>query len=828
MIKLPSLSINIILGIIIVAMGGLALVFALLSGSIHRDLVFDNQKSMMHEMIKITSAENIKDLNLVSQDLGLALQSTEDFNQSLTDKNELVDLLNNQFHQYFVTAGIIDLKQIILLDKNLSFITESSEGSVFYRSLELVGCSNILDEISSRKGLQRRKIYNDLCLSNSLPINITVVPVGGLKLKAYLMIITDPSHNLKSLEGQLGLPLKLELVSHKAIFKSSVWPEDETKALISSYPLTALSGGHVMSVLIAQNLSGLTLSLQQARIDVLLITVLVTLVFIGLSIFTLRKCMLLPLRKLSYKLRHFNSSQTDSPENIHLEGAQEMYELCEGFNYMASEQYKAKESDQQKSQFLANMSHEIRTPLTAIIGFSETLYKSEENEERKSYIDRIIKNGKHLHQLINDILDLSKIEANQLAVENISVSVCEVVMEINSMMSEKANSKQINFNIDVLYPVPKFITTDPTRLKQILINICSNAIKFTEKGDVRLEVKFNQSENNMIFSIKDSGIGMSPKQVSGLFKPFKQADSSTTRKYGGTGLGLYISKLLSEKLGGSIRVSSMINIGSLFELFIDAGDIDGGWVNYKEDFLLQNNSSSINTPNLKGKVLLAEDNLDNQELISLLVESTGAIIDVVENGSKAVEKSTSENYDLILMDMQMPEMGGVEAITMLRKNKCTTPVAVLTANAMKEDELMSSEAGANCFLTKPINQEAFYNVLSKYLRETESSIIGYTFNQEQNDRLKKLKDKYISRFSEIANNIKLMMENKAWGSLSAEIHKLKGTGSTFGFSDITVLCSEIEEKIKKLDYGLAEELTETLVELLVENAFFHNTNKNSN
>lgn len=307
--------------------------------------------------------------------------------------------------------------------------------------------------------------------------------------------------------------------------------------------MTTLSGIHVMSVLTAQNITGLTNSLQQARIEVLLITGLVIILFISISVYVLRRCMLTPLNKLTFKLRNFNANKVSAPEEIELEGAKEIYELSDGFNFMANEQFKAQESDQQKSQFLANMSHEIRTPLAAIIGFSETLYKNESSKEKKSYIERIIRNGKHLHQLIDDILDLSKIEANQLSIENIKVSVCSLVMEIDSLMGEKASSKGISFNVDFEFPIPEFITTDPTRLKQILINLCNNAIKFTDNGVVSLIVRYQSKQNIIDFLVKDSGIGMTDEQVAGLFKPFKQADSSTTRKYGGTGLGLYVSKL---------------------------------------------------------------------------------------------------------------------------------------------------------------------------------------------------------------------------------------------------------------------------------------------
>ncbi len=369
MIKLSSLSIYTILGIIITVMGGLALFFALFSGSVHRDLIFANQKIMMQGMTKVSVNESIKDLNRVSQDLGLALQSSKEFNQSFDSNNKeaLVTLLDNQYHQYFVTAGIIDLKQIVLFDKNLSFLIESSEGTISFKGKELTACPEIMTKARARTGLQRVKIFYDLCLYENKPINVVIVPVGGLRLKAYMMIITDPIHNLAEIEENLNSPVELSLVNDEIIFQSSEWPVDKSKAIISNYHLTTSSGSHVMSVLIAQNITELTSSLQQARLEVLLISGLIIILFIGFSVYILRRCMLIPLNKLTFKLRNFNASYSREPENIEPAGAKELYELCDGFNFMAKEQYKAQESDQQKSQFLANMSHEIRTPLSAII-----------------------------------------------------------------------------------------------------------------------------------------------------------------------------------------------------------------------------------------------------------------------------------------------------------------------------------------------------------------------------------------------------------------------------------------------------------------------------
>ena len=810
--KLPAFSIRTILGFIIVMMGLFAFALSLLSGNIHRDLVFKNQKIMMKEMIGIAVKERIRDLNQVSQDLGLALQGTEKFKEALKNKNikTLTMLLNNQFHQYFVTIGIIKLQQLVLFDKDFSMILESTDGTVFVKGNEKAFCSTLIERAQSRSGVQKMKILNGLCLYDNKPINLVVVPVGGLRLAGYLMIISDPSHNLSALEANLGMPLKLRLNSYETIFNSSTWPEDENKALIVSYSLKSSSGLDILSILTAQNISSLSKSLHNTRLEVLLIAGFGTFFIVGLSILIVRRTMLTPLSKLTYKLRHFNLSNSKDDEKLVITGTKEINEMCEGFNYMADAQNKAQKADQQKSQFLANMSHEIRTPLTAIIGFSETLYQNDKIKDWKQYLERIILNGEHLHQLINDILDLSKIEANQLSIENINVPICNLAMEIDSLIGEKANSKGLSFNLNFELPIPEVIKTDPTRLKQILINLCSNAVKFTEKGSVSLGIRYDQENHSMIFLIKDSGIGMTSDQILGLFQPFKQADSSTTRKFGGTGLGLYISKLLAEKLGGDIKVTSMKNIGSLFEVRILVDEIGMTWIDSETQIQLLYDNKELSIPTLKGNVLLAEDNLDNQKLISLFIENTGANVEIVGNGVLALEKATHENFDLILMDMQMPEMGGIDAIAKLRKENCKTPIAVLTANAMNDDKLKSKKAGANEFLTKPINQEAFYDLLKKYLCEVEHKNV-HLINEIKTDRMKKLFNSFIARLPGLSDRFEALLDEKNWQSLDEEIHKLKGIGGSLGFSDVTDLSGDIEMKIKSGDYDFAERLIRSLI-----------------
>lgn len=372
-----------------------------------------------------------------------------------------------------------------------------------------------------------------------------------------------------------------------------------------------------------------------------------------------------------------------------------------------------------KSSFLANMSHEIRTPLTAIIGFSEViLERGLVDKKSNQELEAVIRSGAHLQEIINDILDFSKIEAGQLVIESMRVSPIRMLEDISSLFIARAEDKGLKFNIKIEYPFPKEIITDPTRFKQIIINLCSNAIKFTEIGSVSMLAKYASETNKLFVSITDTGIGMDEEEQKHIFLPFTQADASISRKFGGTGLGLCISNELAEKLGGSIRCNSRKTVGTQFMLEIDAGkNADKEMIFAQENFEQQRVEADQpeSRTMLQGRVLLAEDNIDNQRLLGFYLERAGVDYVVAENGEMAVRFIMSESFDLVLMDMQMPVMDGLTAIKLLRKQGFKKPIVVLTANVLAENRSACEEAGANDFLTKPINVKRINAMLEKYL-----------------------------------------------------------------------------------------------------------------
>ena len=383
----------------------------------------------------------------------------------------------------------------------------------------------------------------------------------------------------------------------------------------------------------------------------------------------------------------------------------------------------AEVANETKSAFLANMSHEIRTPLGAIIGFSELILSGEVSQSEKiNHIEVIKRNGKLLSTIINDILDLSKVEAGKLEFEKSNVQLRELVDELEILLNLEAAGKGIQLSICADGPVPATIKTDSTRLRQILFNIIGNAIKFTEKGKVEVTVKLLPLDQNKIaFYVKDTGTGISLQQASRLFSPFTQADVKTTRKFGGTGLGLVLSKKLAKALGGDVILyESLPGKGSVFLVTINHGqDVSAilerteqqswGPVKANEPVISENKPEELKNLN----VLVVDDSLDNQLFISKILTLAGARVENANNGRQGIEKANQGHFDVILMDLQMPEMDGYEATKELRRQNYERPIIALTAHAMKEERKRCLESGFNEHITKPVDRKFLIRTLAE-------------------------------------------------------------------------------------------------------------------
>ncbi len=395
----------------------------------------------------------------------------------------------------------------------------------------------------------------------------------------------------------------------------------------------------------------------------------------------------------------------------------------------------AKAADRAKSEFLANMSHEIRTPMTAILGYVELLAPGEANTpdapNPAEAVQAIRRNGAHLLQIIGDILDLSKIEVGKFLLEQADCSPVETVSDIVRMMRIRAKHKCLTLNLKFRGPIPDSITTDPLRLRQILINLIGNAIKFTEIGGVRVDVSLvrHGGEPRLQCIVADSGVGIPERQLGSLFQPFVQGDMSTARRYGGTGLGLAISKRLAIILGGDLSVDSQEGTGSTFTLTIDPGPIEAArLVQVDGDPAASGirplTQVSPDVPRLDCRVLLAEDGPDNRRLISYVLEQAGARVSTVGDGEAAVRealaaRAAGEPFDVVLLDIQMPLVDGYQAAERLRAAKYQGPIIALTAHAMRGDRGRCLEAGCDDYATKPIDRHALVRLVAKYAGQAE-------------------------------------------------------------------------------------------------------------
>ena len=370
-----------------------------------------------------------------------------------------------------------------------------------------------------------------------------------------------------------------------------------------------------------------------------------------------------------------------------------------------------------KSTFLANMSHEIRTPLGAIMGFADLIAKSDvDRDDVNKYLSVIQRNSSQLLRIIDDILDLSKVEAGHMDIENIQFSLPEVLSDMASLLGLRARENSIRFELSTETAIPTLVFSDPTRLRQIIINVVGNAIKFTDRGEVRVLVSF---ENKMLtFVVHDTGRGISEEQAAKLFQPFTQADSSTSRKYGGTGLGLALTRALCNAMGGKFELTeSAIGKGSTFaaSVHVELSAHPEFTPGLGARFVMSPDLKTDDSNRLAGmKILLIEDSPDNQHLIQIILGRLGAEIEIASDGMEGVAKALSNTHDLVLMDIQMPKMDGMEAVARLRELNYLTPVIALTAHAMKDHRQKALTAGFTDFLSKPIQKQAMVDTLERY------------------------------------------------------------------------------------------------------------------
>lgn len=489
-------------------------------------------------------------------------------------------------------------------------------------------------------------------------------------------------------------------------------------------------------------------------------------------------------------------------------------------------------ANQVKSQFLANMSHEIRTPLTAIVGHAEAIIHDDIDKDKvQEDIEVIHGNSLHLLELINDILDLSRIEANKFELEIQSLDLVELLQDLSHTFTSQAQQKHLDFTIEHQLPSPFIIHVDSLRLKQILLNLCANAIKFTENGQVMLSI--SRQKEQLIFTVTDTGIGLSEEHLAQVFEIFTQADNSISRRFGGSGLGLTLSNQLAKLMSGNIEVSSELGKGSCFCLTLpyqhDSNDCIAP--------LVDSPSMDSSEVFFSGKILLAEDHDDNRRLIARLLTSLGLEVIVASNGKEAVTLCVANQPDLVLLDIQMPEMDGVEAFKTLRALGCNQPIYALTANAMSHEVSQYLGLGFTGHLKKPIERKHFIATIAKYLtsKPNKSSQINSQDNLVRQpittSELINKAEKSLSQvdLSDLIAEFKVnlskdkeeLIRYRDKGDIKAIAllaHRLAGAAQMFGFIELNQAAKELETIIRKGSmtdkpaHDLIGELTHCLVD----------------
>lgn len=569
---------------------------------------------------------------------------------------------------------------------------------------------------------------------------------------------------------------------------------------------------------------------------------------------------LMKLRGLNENLEQIVEDRTAAVEARSLELQKTAEDLLATQSQLADARDAAEVANQAKTDFLAHMSHEIRTPIGAVLGFTELLFNSPDplTRQQRKHLQRVQSNGKHLLELLNDLLDLSKIEAGQLSIEILPCRVVELLTEIVAAMESRAIDKGISLGLAATTQLPPVIQTDPTRLRQIVTNLLSNSIKFTSEGRVDIVLELLEETQQLNIHVRDTGVGIDESVVESIFHPFQQADESINRNFGGTGLGLPISRKLAEALGGRLTVESTEGEGSTFTACVGTGALDpSGFLPLEdlEDCLSEQVESAKSRINLEGCLILVADDVSaNRDFIRHTLQAAGASVRCAVDGQDAIHQFRKDVPDLVLMDMRMPVLDGYSAVTILRREGATLPIIALTANGLAEDEQRCRSVGCTGYLTKPISMDRLLAEVAGHLSEggmaptpsedftgPDSRIApaseaepalkvvpkddAITVTVPKDPFFRGLSIDLIAKITEAMPTIHAAMDSGDMDAIQDQAHWMKGTGGTVGLPSITQLGARLEESARKGDINAIPLTLEELQSNILSIArAFHVTN----
>jgi len=528
------------------------------------------------------------------------------------------------------------------------------------------------------------------------------------------------------------------------------------------------------------------------------------------------------------RVKHVNFNayfQMDASDNfdIFVGTIQDIEERKQFENELIKATQQAEESGRIKEQFLANMSHEIRTPMNSIIGFTELLLKNRSNltSDQIQYLNTIQLSGNNLLTIINDILDFSKMESGNMPIENVRFDLINLIGDTFHSLEHMAKNKDLSFSYDIDKSVPRYVNSDFVRLNQVLVNLLNNAVKFTERGFIKLSVKSPKTTKKkrfIRFIVEDTGIGIEKEKINTIFNSFTQANSKTARKYGGTGLGLAIVKKIVELMKGTVEIESKIGRGTKFaiELPFRIPKEDRKINVIQKEMKKEELNTNINR---HVKILMAEDNVLNQELVKVIIGDIGWDLDIAENGIEVLEKLSKNSYDLILMDIQMPEMDGYEATLKIR-NELTLPaskipIIAITAHAIKREIDKCFHVGMNGYISKPFRSKELIDKVTSILNETKEITNDRPPVEKKNSRppvnlknltelagtnaatINKILNLFLEEMHQPGNKLFDSAESKDWQQLKTLCHKMKSSYAMIGALSTKEILETIESKCEE-------------------------------